>query len=354
MLITVTARMVKPYGHDEVALPDKGRVEFRPAAHGTYEGAFRGRETVTARITDGVMEEKELVPGPWRVRVYPAVSDPWDSWLIELEPGDEPVDLVTLAPVLIVDGEKWTAGPPGPGVVGGRDNGDGTVSFELSDGSFTDPVVLPPGPAGRGISSISDPDEDSRVTITFTDGTETTVQAIRGADGQDGQDGHTPTLSWDGTALVVDGQDPVDLKGEPGEGADSGTGWRDITADFVPRSGTSGLLVLWRAVGDRCEIRFTVKADTAPGSWQITVDSSSSSSYAPWLPPQGPSGVLGVFTSTNPLAYGPARLWGRSIGLGTSSGGVVPAGATVLGELWWRRPAVDPGILPGMPTTSTL
>ena len=90
-------------------------------------------------------------------------------------------------------------GDPGASVVGGRDNGDGTVSFELSDGTFTEPVVLPPGPAGRGIVSVSDPDAESRVTITYTDGSTSTVQAIRGAQGEPGKKG-----------------DPGE-KGEPGE-----------------------------------------------------------------------------------------------------------------------------------------
>ena len=67
-----------------------------------------------------------------------------------------------------------------------------------------------PGPDGRGIASISDPDADSRVTIVFTDGSTATVQAIRGADG------HTPAITWEGTSIVVDGAPGPDLKGEPG------------------------------------------------------------------------------------------------------------------------------------------
>ena len=117
MLITVRARMVKPYGHDEVPLPDRGRVEFKPAAHGTYGRALRTRETVFTRITDGVMKEVELAPGPWRVRIWPEkdiISPSWESWLIELTEGMvEPVDLVDLAPVLVVDGEKWARGADG-------------------------------------------------------------------------------------------------------------------------------------------------------------------------------------------------------------------------------------------------
>lgn len=211
MLVTMTARLVRSHGKDEIPLPGSGRIEYRPESHGTYQGALRDMDAVVSKIAEGVAEPVELTPGPWRVTVVPDHGPAWRSWLIELEPGmPEPVDLVDLAPVVVVDGEKWARGPAGASVTGGRDNGDGTVSFELSDGTFTDPVVLPPGPAGRGIASISDPDADSRVTITFTDGSTATVQAIRGADG------HTPVITWEGTSIVVDGEQGPDLKGEPG------------------------------------------------------------------------------------------------------------------------------------------
>ncbi|MDN6400378.1 MAG: hypothetical protein L0K01_07990 [Brachybacterium sp.] len=223
MLITVIARLVRPYGTDEVALPGSGRIEYSAASHGTHEGALRGRETVFAKIVDGDAEPVDLVPGPWHVRVVPADGEPWPSWLVELEDDmDGPVELVDLAPGGVVAGEKWAKGDPGdPGasITGAVDNGDQTVSFTLSDGTETEAVPIPPGPAGVGVASISDPDDESRVTSTYTDGSTSTVQAIVG---KPGDDGHTPEISWDGTALVIDGEPGPDLKGKPGDpGKDS-------------------------------------------------------------------------------------------------------------------------------------
>lgn len=150
MLITVTGRMVRSHGVGEVALPESGRITLSPLAHGTWEGALRGRDSVVMRVTDGQAAPVDLTPGPWRVRVEPEHGPAWDSWQVELVPGmAEPVDLAALAPVVVVDGEKWAAGPPGASVTGAVDNGDQTVSFTLSDGTETDPVTIPPGPQGE-------------------------------------------------------------------------------------------------------------------------------------------------------------------------------------------------------------
>lgn len=274
MLITITARVTRSHGPGQNALPAEGIIEYQPAAPGIWEGALRAQDPVVHRITGGAASGDNLTPGPWRVTVIPELGPAWDPWLIELgEDGPADVDLADLTPVLVIDGERWTTGPQGTSVVGVRDNGDqtvtwlfsdgtesvpfriavgpegeqgdrgdqgasvtgaidhgdGTVSFTLSDGGETDPVVMPPGPAGRGITAVSDPDADSNVTITYSDGTTSTVQAVRGRPGEPGdpgdpgepgQDGHTPTFSWDGTALVIDGETGPDLKGEQGEGAD--------------------------------------------------------------------------------------------------------------------------------------
>ncbi|HCS2945682.1 TPA: hypothetical protein OQU49_004276 [Shigella flexneri] len=214
MLLTLTGRMVRSWGDGETAGPGDGRVDLTPATHGVHDGALRNRETVRALIEAGQMESVDLTPGTWSVSIRPDKGSAWPEFMIDLTEGmSEPVDLATLAPVVVVDGAAWAKGDPGPAgasVTGGRDNGDGTVSFELSDGTYTDPVTVPPGPAGRGIASVSDADGSSVVTITYTDGTSSTVQAIMGAAGR------TPVITWDGTTIVTDGVPGPDLKGAPG------------------------------------------------------------------------------------------------------------------------------------------
>ena len=81
-----------------------------------------------------------------------------------------------------------TKGERGASVVGGRDLGDGTVVFLLSDGSETDPVGLPPGPAGRGIVSVDDPDGDGTATVTYSDGETAPLPLPPGPAGPDGRD----------------------------------------------------------------------------------------------------------------------------------------------------------------------
>lgn len=212
MLVTMTARLVRSHGKDEVPLPGGGRIEYRPAAHGVWEGALRGTDTVTAKIVDGVAEDVELTPGAWRVRVVPDHGTAWESWLIELVPGmSEPVDLVDLAPVLVVDGEKWAAGPAGASVTGAVDNGDQTVSFTLSDGTETDPVPIPPGPQGeRGTEGPEGPPGPEG------------PQGIQGEVGPKGDKGDRGEQGIPGTATLSD------------------TGWRNVTSllDATPTAGT--------------------------------------------------------------------------------------------------------------------
>lgn len=215
MLVTMTARLVRSHGKDEVPLKGGGRIDYTPAAHGIYAGALRGTDPATAKIVDGVAETVELTPGPWRVEVRPDKGTRWETFLIELTEGmPEPVDLVDLAPVIVIDGEKWARGPAGASVTGAVDNGDQTVSFTLSDGTETDPVPIPPGPQGE-----------------------------RGAEGPEGPPGPQGPKGDPGEAGPKGDKGDKGDRGEqgiPGTATLSDTGWRNVTSllDATPTAGT--------------------------------------------------------------------------------------------------------------------
>lgn len=240
MLITIGARLVRPYGTAETALPQGGRIEYRPETHGVWEGALRGRETVTAKIVDGNAEEVDLTPGVWRVRVIPDHGTAWESWLIELVPGmPEPVDLVDLAPVLVVDGEKWTVGPAGASVTGAVDNGDQTVSFTLSDGSETAPVTIPPGPQGE-----------------------------RGAEGPEGPPGPEGPQGIQGETGPKGDKGDRGEQGIPGTATLSDTGWRKIELPTT-HVATSGHGLYVRRIGSTVHMTIAFQTTSAGGNPQI-------------------------------------------------------------------------------------
>lgn len=181
-LLTVHLRLVSPHGEDDTPLPASGRVEFIPVAHGKYHGSLRAIERVTSQIREGVMTPVELTPAAWSVTIVPTKGNPWPQMFFELVEGmPEPINLADLLPDLIIEGEKYIKGDPGPTIASWEDNEDGTITFIMTDGTRVGPGALPVGPPGRGIESISDPDGNSNVVITYSDGTTETVRAIEGA-----------------------------------------------------------------------------------------------------------------------------------------------------------------------------
>lgn len=170
-LITVHLGMVKPYGNDDVPVVASGRVEFTPTTHGKYAGAFRTIETVTSSIIQGVMDPVELTPGAWNVTVTPTVGPAWPTYTFLLtEDLQEPVNIVDLAPEIVINGQsfaKGDQGPPGPGIAGGYPNEDGSITLVLENGSEVGPIDLPEGPQGpqgpqgvegpRGIQGVQGP-----------------------------------------------------------------------------------------------------------------------------------------------------------------------------------------------------
>ena len=255
MLVTMTARLVRSHGRGETPLPGSGRIEYRPESHGTYRGALRGTDTVVSKITEGVAEPVELTPGPWRVMVRPDHGTVWESWLIELTEGmDEPVDLVDLAPVIVIDGEKWAVGPAGASVTGAVDNGDQTVSFTLSDGTETDPVTIPPGPQGeRGAEGPEGPPgPEGPQGIQGVPG----PQGERGPEGPEGPEGPQGPKGDQGDPGPKGDKGDQGEQGIPGTATLPDTGWRDLTQYLtgVHTAGTIhvrriGSVVHWRFLG---------------------------------------------------------------------------------------------------------
>lgn len=110
-LITVHLGLVRPYGNNDIPLVASGRVEFTPVTHGKYDGAFRTIETVNSSIVQGMMTPVELTPGAWNVLVAPTKGSPWPIMTFILEEGmTEPVNLVDLAPEIIIKGEQLAKG----------------------------------------------------------------------------------------------------------------------------------------------------------------------------------------------------------------------------------------------------
>ena len=199
------------------------------------------------------------------------------------------------------------------------------------------------GEAGRGVASITA--EGETATVRYTDGSVSTLPLPRGpegapgrdgvdgapgADGRDGQDGHTPSLSWQGSALAVDGVPGPDLRGPAGKdgraGVDGSAG-RDgapgpapsikigtVTSGATPSATITGTspdltLDLVFAKGDQ-----GVKGDTgAPGVV------SSASSYVLVGPgrPDVPSTTAGTITGAEPVGAEYRSTDGANVGAWT-------------------------------------
>ena len=238
-----------PDGPDSDQYPDtvllEGHVTFEPEYRVplVYPGEHIVVEPMHAVIHEGVLYgetvvEDDVVRGPLflPVTVDENANQTW-SWIARFQgmrlgeygeevslpnvrfqapSGDDALDLSAVIPASQSGGTITLRGPAGASVVGGRDNGDGTVTFLLSDGSETAPVTVPPGPEGRGVVSIVDPDGDGTATVTYSDGTTGELLLPSGPPGEDGADAPLPDVSWDGPVLVVGGERSPDLTGPEG------------------------------------------------------------------------------------------------------------------------------------------
>lgn len=260
-LITVHLGMVSPQGRDDVPFPASGRVEFVPAAHGKYDGAFRTIETINAPIVQGVMTPVELTPGPWKVTVNPTKGNPWPTQTFIIEEGmGEPLNLVDLAPDIIVDGKEYArgpVGPAGPGIDGGYADEDGNLILVLDNGVTVEPIPLPRGPEGP--EGPQGPKGD---------------QGIQGPEGPQGPKGSTGLQGEVGPKGDTGDIGPEGPKGDKGDKGDEGP------ASTVP--GPANNLT----VG-------TVTTGAAGSNVSVTVTGSSPNQAINFTIPRGAQGAKG-------------------------------------------------------------
>ena len=197
------------------------------------------------------------VPGPKRIQVKASHTE------------DAPLDLVLAMPDVV---------PPGSVVVV-----DETTAQRAE------------AAAARAEAIVADIDAEVRAAVLAS-------PELKGEKGDDGDDGHTPALSWQGTALTVDGVPGPDLRGPAGDDGDPGPAPSlkigTVTSGTTPAATIKGTspdltLDLVLAKGDP-----GTKGDTgAPGVV------SSASSYVIVGPgrPDVPSTTAGTITGNEPV-----------------------------------------------------
>ena len=220
----------------------------------------------------------------------------------------------------------------------------------IESGEFTGAA----GTDGRGVASITA--EGETATVRYTDGSASTLPLPRGpegapgrdgvdgapgADGRDGQDGHTPSLSWQGSALAVDGVPGPDLRGPAGkDGEDGAPGPAPSIKIGTVASGTTPSATITGTSPDLTLDLVFAKGDRGErGERGAPGVVSSASSYVLVGPgrPDAPSTTAGVITGNEPVGAEYRSTDGAGVGAWTwrkrPTGWVVTDGDTGWREL---------------------
>ena len=210
------------------------------------------------------------------------------------------------------------------------------------------------GEAGRGVASITAGGETA--TVRYTDGSVSTLPLPRGpegapgrdgvdgapgADGRDGQDGHTPSLSWQGSALAVDGVPGPDLRGPAGEdGEDGAPGPAPSIKIGTVASGTTPSAAIKGTSPDLTLDLVLAKGDQGErGERGAPGVVSSASSYVIVGPgrPDTPSTTGGTITGAEPVGAEFRSTDGAGVGAFRWVKRPGGAWAVVDGDTGWRR-----------------
>lgn len=203
-------------GSSQALAAGRGVVRFKASAVAVnFSTATVLPDPVEVPVLAGVMAPVDLIqndPDVWNWVVEPLLGVPWEPFPIDV---DGPVDLANAAqtpgkgPVRAVKGET------GYSLTGEVRYQDGEVEFGIEDGTWTDPVTMPPGPPG--------PSNQLRVgTVTTSPAGGLAEVSITGESPDQCLNltlprGDKPSTSWQGSILVVDGVPGPDLRGPKGD-----------------------------------------------------------------------------------------------------------------------------------------
>ena len=188
--------------HDPDREPDitsatGGTVTITPSIKSVRYTGARGPMILAARPAKGVIDgegylctaAEDGTPGD-RGMVFPATDD------TDLTP----TDWTYTVSILLDGGVRLPA-----------------FDVKLPEGSTVDLSAAVPVPSSGGTAVVVDPTTAERAEAA----------AARAETAADEAEGYAPTFVWDGTSLVIDGGEPVDLKGEKGD--QGTTAWADLT-----------------------------------------------------------------------------------------------------------------------------
>lgn len=226
-------------GSSRALAAGRGVVRFRASAVAVnFSTATVLPEPVETPVLAGVMTPVDLIqndPEVWNWIVEPLVGVQWEPFPIDV---DGPVDLATAAqtpgkgPVRAVKGET------GPGLTGEVRYQDGEVEFGIEDGTWTDPVTMPPGPPGPS----------NQLLIGTVDTSAAGAPAEASISGESPTQylnltlprGEKPAITWQGSTIVVDGVPVQDLRGPKGD-ASTEPGPRGMSAyEYAVQAGFEG------------------------------------------------------------------------------------------------------------------
>lgn len=175
-------------------------------------------------------------------------------------------------------GLGWFRPATGASVVGGEDLGDGRIRFRLSDGKYTEPVAMPPGPAGpRGVPGPQGP------------------QGVKGEVGPVGPAGIQGPTGPQGPKGDRGDVGPAGPKGDTGPEGKPGAGMNFQGEYTSGRTYAKGDTIFWKSALYIAHASTSLSPGDSTGIWYRVVNDAGTGPQGPAGPagPTGPKGDTG-------------------------------------------------------------